>query len=295
MRDEYIFQHYVPRMHLEKFSTNSSEPKVWVFDKPSEKQFLSSLDNIAGENFFYDPADIEDPKIESLLENVEKKAGNPYQKIIDEASLSALSDQEKADISLFLSLQFNRTRERRNSLIDTGKQLKEALKERGIDDHIPGEELEPLGTEESAQKIQNQTLIESTTQTAKIFVKKTWTLLVNRTNIPFCTSDHPLSLHNQRDFGPFRGDLGIENQGIEIYFPISPEYMLVLLDPEDFGDIYAKMPVYDTDEVNHINSLQVSQSTRQIFSTKEEFGFVRDIIDENPELKNPDRKRGEVL
>ncbi|WP_135667218.1 DUF4238 domain-containing protein [Halorhabdus rudnickae] len=197
-------------------------------------------------------------------------------------------------MGLFLSVQFNRTRERRNALIDSGEQTKEALKEKGIAEFIPDEEFEQLGTEEFARAIQNETLRENSIETAEIFLNKNWTLLENKTGTPFWTSDHPLCLHNQRDFGPFRGDLGIENQGIEIYFPLSPKYMLGILDPEDFEDIYAKMPVIDGGIVDNFNSLQVSQSNRQLFSAEDDFTLAEEMLEEIPELKDPDRRRTQV-
>jgi hypothetical protein len=281
-------------MHLQKFTVNESPPQVWVFDKPNESGFLSGFDGIAGEDFFYDPAEFEDPEIESLLQNVEEKAGGPYRKLLTEASLQALTRKELMQLGLFLAVQFNRTRERRNALVDMGEQTKEALKEKGVAEFIPDEEFDNLGTEEFAQTIQNDTLRENSIETAEIFLSKNWTILVNRTSVPFWTSDHPLCLQNRRDFGPFRGDLGIENQGIEIYFPLSPEQMLVLLDPEDFEGVYSKMPVMDAGLVRDINSLQVTQSNRQVFASESGFTLAEEIIEENPEVKDPDRKRGEV-
>lgn len=297
MRDEYIFQHYVPRMHLRKFAATDSTSRVcatdstsrvWVFDKPNERQFLSGFDNIAGEDFFYDPADFEDPEIESLLQSVEQKSGGPYKKLLNEGSLLSLTRKERMRMGLFLAVQFNRTRERRNALVDSGGQTKEALKEKGIAEFIPDEEFEQLGTEEFARTLQNDTLKENSAKTGEIFLKKNRTLLVNRTGTPFWTSDHPLCLHNQRDFGPFRGSLDIENQGIEIYFPLSPEYMLVLLDSEDFEGVYSKMPVLDERIVKNTNSLQVSQSNRQIFSAENDFKLAEEMIEGIPELKDPD-------
>lgn len=294
MRDEYIFQHYVPRMHLQKFAVANSESQVWVFDKPNERSFKSGFDNIAGEDFFYDPAEFENPEIEFLTQRIEEIAGEPYKNLLREGSLAALNQKERIRLGLFIAVQFSRTRERRNALIDSSKQAKESLEEKGVAEFIPDEEFEQLGTEEFARTIQNDTLKENSVKTAEIFLNKNWTLLVNRTGTPFWTSDHPLCLQNQRDFGPFRGSLGIENQGIEIYFPLSPKYMLVLTDPEDFEGIYSKMPILDDGLVNNINSLQVSQSNRQIFSAKEDFTLAEEMIEETPELKDPNRQRMEV-
>ncbi|WP_135667220.1 DUF4238 domain-containing protein [Halorhabdus rudnickae] len=104
MRDEYKFQHYVPRMHLKKFFVSNSNSQVWVFDKPNERKFQSTLDNIGGENFFYDPAEFEDPEIESLLTKIEGKAGDPYKKLLSEGSLSTLTKKRKdADGAVFIS------------------------------------------------------------------------------------------------------------------------------------------------------------------------------------------------
>lgn len=295
MRDEYIFQHYVPKMYLRHFFISESEERLWCFDKVAGNIFQSSLDRISGEDFFYDPGEFEDPPIERFMQFIEGLTPPVIERLISQDGLDELSREESRILAVFVAVQWHRTRERRNALRNLGEQMVETLEERGIAEFIDDTDLEALTDEADIRDRQNQTIIEDSVETAAILEEKRWVLLSNLTQTPFWTSDNPFVLHNRRDFGPFRGNLGIDVQGIEMYFPLDPNTMLGFLDPEDFGHLDSQLPVLDPDIVEMYNFLQVRQSNRQVFSCDDEFSLAEELVEEYPEISDPDRDRFEIL
>jgi hypothetical protein len=102
-------QHYIPQFYLKGFSQDNSH--IFLFDKlaPTDKQYrYQTTENIAFENHFYTyeainhkKEDLEDifMQIESQAAEIIRKIDNNY--IIDE--------QDKADLSLFISFLWVRT------------------------------------------------------------------------------------------------------------------------------------------------------------------------------------------
>ena len=58
-------QHYVPRFYLKYFTFNKNQ--IWVYDKSNRRKYISSLENVACENYFYD-----NNKIDEYLESLKK-------------------------------------------------------------------------------------------------------------------------------------------------------------------------------------------------------------------------------
>lgn len=60
------------------------------------------------------------------------------------------------------------------------------------------------------------------------FAAKDWVLMKTEAPHRYLIGDHPLVMHNSRYRGP-RGSLGLNVEGIEIYFPLSPEFTLAMM------------------------------------------------------------------
>lgn len=152
-------------------------------------------------------------------------------------------------------------------------------------------------------------------------VAKDWVLLQNDRSNRYLIGDHPLTMHNmiQR---PGRGNLGIAVEGIEIYFPLSPDLALALWCPshrnrilngirrlasnaearpwlaERFAGAWANaleiteaitkgMPLKSQPEnVEFFNSLQILHAERFVFSADDDFSLAQDMIRVNPELRH---------
>ena len=152
------------------------------------------------------------------------------------------------------------------------------------------------------------------------FLNKAWVLLETMPQNPFFTSDNPIGLHNEMDYGPY-GNLGLAVKGIEIYFPISSTLCINLLCPtiaEEFRKAYDNLRMLDQmspgladsimkrptfarafcdgllngtpikvleDNVTMINSLQVVYSSRFVYCEINSFDLVKRMIRDNPKYR----------
>jgi hypothetical protein len=98
---------------------------------------------------------------------------------------------------------------------------------------------------------------------------------------------------------------GLKCDGIEIYLPLSPRVTLACLDPilvdlmvleealagrsqEAEGWKQGKAAMLDANVV-HLNSLQVIEAERFVFSQIDDFDLVREMIKDHPHLKTGPR------
>ena len=75
-----------------------------------------------------------------------------------------------------------------------------------------------------------------------------------------------------------RGTLGLKSKGIEIYFPLSPSLVLCLLCEHTYRGVDGKNIVCSAGNVENINHLQVYHSDRFIFSNRNDFSLVADMV-----------------
>jgi hypothetical protein len=145
-------------------------------------------------------------------------------------------------------------------------------------------------TEEGLQNFQKEIICEDLVELSMLIGSMRWVLLVNQTDIPFWTSDHPVVLHN-RLIATDRGTLGLTCRGIELYCPLTPKLCLFLCDPLDNVRFPRDLTVTCESTVNFQNDLQVAWSTRHIFSSEENFSRANQIIDMYPHLGDLDKPR----
>lgn len=140
---------------------------------------------------------------------------------------------------------------------------------------------------------------------------KVWILYESKNQ--FFISDNPVGLHNTVNQSRIVGTLGLAVRGIEVYFPLSPQFTLGLLCRETFNDFAAyfdqnrkrlddlgrfehrnfvnavrrKLPVACIpDTVLFMNSLQVSFAERFLFSNRGNFSLAIEMT------KDPNLRRG---
>lgn len=291
MRDEYKYQHYVPKVHLRRFTTEPENNLVWTFDKPTANKFTRSITKTGGEEFFYDPPE-DDPEIEEYLTEVEGDVRDPYSVLVETERLDCLTPNDRRAFARFLALQDMRTRERRQSTRDIGRQVQKELQERfGIEMKFDKDEIEDQLREVHADSITD----EEVNKAAEILLEKYWILIKNKTDIPFWTSDHPTVRHNEVEHPPYVGELGLIVDGVKVYFPLSPELMLVIADPKYYSLELKHQHIIDEENAIFFNELQIRQSNRQLYSTSENFELAGRALERYPKLKDPLRKRHDVM
>lgn len=306
-------QHYVPRFMLRKFSSGK-KPKVFVFDKSNDNEFQSNVKNLASETGFYE-LEVESGvfSAEASLSKLEGTASGIIKKLVENEDLSILTKQEILLLSVFFAVQFVRTKEHRLKFEKLGSVLEERLRAMGANaDQIK----EAIGSSEDVDstKLFGLRSISDVSEFLPRFLNKTWLLYKNETDTPFYTSDNPVTLYNQNDYG-LLGNLGLGVKGVEIYIPLSPNLLLSIVCPSiseniisqnagiiddngfvcelaaeilgkditELADLLAGIRTGSSIQVNEenvkmMNSLQVIHSSRQVYSSNGDFSLAKEMI-----------------
>lgn len=320
-------EHYVPRRYLRHFADNEH---FYAYDKQKKEQRAGSVDDYASERFFYDvdfgalkqeilerdPDFQFDSEMEQLLkevdeqhiehwfaENVETWLFDPIDKIISSytmcnpqqlKSISVIDDYSRASLSIYVALQVIRAKEFRESVIEMYERLPLLLMKKMAKTQ---EDKEALDTIELKVKNKNHKKLihaqflmdmEYVTDFAEKLGQKIWMVGFNQTGIPFITSDNPIV-----KFG-HDGLQGFNSKGIEIFFPLNRDLILILKDPEAFwyeAEFDSHFVKLDYTDVNFFNSLQVQQSYRYLFDKTGDFSLVEGMMQRNPALSNINYKR----
>jgi hypothetical protein len=257
-----------------------------------------SIENIALERYFYDGRD-ESASTEQWLQNLEGEVSGddgPYQTIIESGEIDTdiLSGREIIQLGVYVAVQELRTRKWRNNIKDTVSQLEDLIGEEATTDLR--EDMVEFQEDETLRSFQSEFLREKAPEFANTLLDRMeWLVLENETDTPIWTSDDPVVRYNSRDRGG-RGSLGLQSEGIEIYFPLSPNHMLYLIDREEYREERLLMPnvIDDTEQIIFFNDLQAQGSERHIFSADDDFQLAERRLEETPEVGDPDRERTEV-
>lgn len=105
----------------------------------------------------------------------------------------------------------------------------------------------------------------------KALAEHTWIIGVNPTTLPLCTSDNPVVINKYQNFGS-----GLTSIGVQIAYPISPQLILILFESSFWKDLKSHdRECLNLSEklVNIYNKLQLTQCTRQVYSSTNDFSW----------------------
>ena len=305
-------QHYVPKCYLKAWCTSNKE-QIHVYDKTQDKSRVNNINDVASERFFYDtdsPAILErfkyftaDRESKSALQpienafakEIEPHFSNMLNSIIDKAMSASpwylqncffISSQHKKAFSTFLALQFIRIKSIRNGIKESADVLQQVLR----DMNVP-EELQRSSqlTDEEVKNIHIGMLLdlEHLNEIITLFNSLTWFLGVNRTSIKFYTSDHPVCTKSHI-CDPIIPMNGLGSRGVEVFYPLSPNIMLVMVD----GDYHKQaqpferkyIEITEPENVDYWNSILAMQALRSIFSADGDFKLLEKMKSKEPDI-----------
>ncbi|MDJ0696918.1 DUF4238 domain-containing protein [Mastigocoleus sp. MO_188.B34] len=341
-------QHYVPQSYLKNFSSDGKK-KIFVFDKFEQKNFSSHVRNVASERGFYDfPADVtstEDIQImeqyfsaledkqNKFLKHLEKKILKKIDRKINKILKSVLNHNdrnkydsseiitksEKQDLASIVAIQFLRTREFRNFLIDMQKAtesingqileqkvlniiseyeqafsikftepLIDTLKKQIL--NISSEQIDYLYSD-GLPFVHAKFILDNWEICAKHLQNHIWMIGINDTGKPLFTSDHPVARYAHLDSN------GIISEGIELTFPLNSRIILIMRDKRYFyrcmdGD--NKLFPLTIDDIENYNKLQICNSNRFVFCSEDSFELVENICKKYPGACSEDKIRVET-
>jgi hypothetical protein len=199
-----------------------------------------------------------------------------------------------------LVTQIDRTKEHREENFQSAHEIARQLKEKGFS----AEQIRQMGFDE-ADLDKKELHIESIlagdqmhTGLAEILEDHIWIIFKNETIVPFYTSDNPIVKrgHVNLGFGP---EIGYGSPGIEIAFPLDPDFILLLCEREHFNmyeHLDMKLSVIKLDEnVKYYNSLQIISSYRQVFSSNDKFNLIMEVLAKSPSSFDLNRQRIEDI
>jgi hypothetical protein len=216
-------QHYVPRFILRQFLSDTEKEQVPVYDKHTDKSFVTSIKNIMAErrfnDFVYENWIV---SFEGIASGIEDIVLPSYRRVIERRQLDG-TPQEKVDLAFLIAFQLLRTKSRRefNGALE-GEIQKRVEAEGGKMGDIKG--WEP-STEDSVKQEHLTFMRKHIADFAGIIAQKDFVLISSMPARSFYLGDNPVCLHNDRDHGPY-GNLGLAVDGIQIYMPLSSDLML---------------------------------------------------------------------
>lgn len=298
-------QHFVPKHYLRNFTRDGDQ--IFAFDKLAKTRFQTSISNVANEQYFYDfpKKDIPNEKERQIVENILSVTDSDSKRILD-ATLQMITAKQritrnqKRNMAFLMTIQYFRTSEYRNYLIESFDKM---AKITFAQTHrLTPSEKSALGELEfnpnlvsayHAKTMFNPELVNSV---ATVLQNHIFIIGINNTPQPFYTSDVPIVKKAHKKH-PIHSTLGLASEGIEIAFPLSPQYILVLKERRFFKELKnldCKSKIFNKKEVKYYNALQVIQSLRQVYCPTDSFGQVQEIYNKHPEAFTADRTRIQV-
>ena len=281
-------QHFVPRVYLRNFGTKIGKDNftINIYDKTDSNKFVTNIKKIAVSKYFYDTDEDVNQEVEKELGSVEGNFNTAYEALVESKDLTRLTEENKQAISNFVATQLIRTMEYREGYSFSINSLKELLSGENMTDTLR-QELDEV-TQEDAIKENHISMIKEFPQTTvPILNSKKWVLIINNTEMMYNTSDHPITLYN-----PEFNSRGIDSPGIQIFFPLNPTLCLTIVDPIAYGHHSDKIISKDVENSKLINYLQVARSHRFVFSKTDDFSVADDVLNQKPEFRESNRKRG---
>lgn len=201
-------QHYVQQSYLRRFSPNGKQ--IYVYDKVLGKEFLNSILDVAQESHFYrlpdnlktedgKPISVDNPLIvEKAFQKIEGRANQDIQNLIELPARVSIPVETRENLSVFLAIQFLRTRAYRNLVVETAEKFMQAIARELIKENFGEESLKytpKISFKDTAASLfQSQQIFgfDKLDRFAEVLSNHIWVLCVNDTSKPLYTSDDPV-------------------------------------------------------------------------------------------------------
>lgn len=313
-------QHYVPQGYLRNFIIQGIKGEyVNVFDKiKQEYREKQAISNISSGRYFYDFEENFANDINSDKQFLEKWFANDIEPEYAKLLNCFINDYKGRNViikpysktiefrkkfSNQIAFQFLRTKDKRDKVISVyNDMLKKGYKV------FPNEPENLRIQDEDIINKAHYGLIHFTgvmnwytlDEIIKRIFECNWLIVVNKTKIPFITSDNPVVVKNkeinknlkrykceientdiitvlQKDILKASNYFGITSENVEILFPVNSELLLIMCKGDDYKyyDKYDNTYLYLDNEytVNICNSLQYAFSTRNIYTNDDKSTF----------------------
>lgn len=251
--------HFVPKFYLKSFSDNGKN--ICIFNIPSEKIILDGkLKTQCYKNHFYGKED----SVEKSIGEIEGIVATLFKVIVRDSFIPKHLSRGHMYIVQYVVLQNLRTKyssTQTNDFID--KSAKHLLKHKAIE----------LGVDINNYKFgyENPVLaaLKGFADAAVLTLDLKCKLLINKSNIDFITSDHPVVLYNQLlEYRKKVSNAAFGSKGLQIFLPIDSKHLLMLYDHKIYGvgnnkDNVVLIP--HLSDIVSLNGLQIANAESHVY------------------------------
>lgn len=248
-------QHWVPRFYLRHFTVpnaNDRLEQVWIFHRKAGDPKLTNIDNIAAKNYLYSPKaedGTRDARLEKKLASLEGSLAG-FWPTLASYFVNLGADSIRKGLALFLSVQFLRHPERRDSMREFHQTLFDVVEKAPLDNngnpdisHIqigsrvyPTDDFDWQSYRDAGTDFDGQIWLDAIERDAmkyaKILMAKRWSIVFIDDPL-FVTSDYPLYVPQ-----PEMKRYQIGGNNAIIMFPISPTRILCMDDLNEPANQY---------------------------------------------------------
>jgi hypothetical protein len=259
-------QHFVSQFHLRNFGHGESSGLIRLHNRRTGLYVPHApIKTQACADYFYEKGD----QVEHSLAEMENRLGPLISGILKDEAPPKWGSQSHIELLKFVVFQSTRTRFAKDQAEEgTEKHLAK------IEELFPGQFSRLTGTEVDSSETPRMLLsiAEINYHAASDLRCK---LLRNGTGTPFITSDHPVVRYNQyfSHPKPLTSNTGLGCRGLQVFFPLSAKYLLVLFDSEVYkvGERNFKVTCVDVtkDDVEALNILQVVNAGEHLYFSEE--------------------------
>lgn len=288
-------QHFVPQFYLRYFSCADSNKLVCTFHLPSGRYAPhAKIRDHACDDYFYGKDGVEE-----ALQKFESTVAPTIAGIIASERLPEWQSQEHKDLALFVTLQRGRTAEAAAKGNEVMEKMMQALATQGVQS-LP-DRTKDVGTIAGFDSTPRMLLHMAVTHLCAALDLR-YRLVRNNTSRPFITSDHPVVAYNQfyEANVPGFSDTGLQSRGLQLFFPLSPRYLLILYDSDVYkigGRAYEIIHVdavkADVEALNVLQTVNAGESL--FFSDAADEGYIRSIVAKAEANKKSEKGKADVL
>lgn len=307
-------QHFIPRFYLRKFSligdindyNNDKKNKVLIYDKKNNKQYASTVYNIACENYFYDLDNVNNKNNKQIFENEFSNMESKFSMLLThfinrckqkENYYSALiiNKKEREEFSFYLTMQLLRTKKFRDiqgklyqKLLDNRIHFYKLYKKNYFNEEI-ALNVGDIKINSKTKQLKSLSDDELIDEFIYFISNSYWTFMYNDTSTPFIISDNPVC----RIPIIYEGVLGLElspfmSNMFQLCFPLSPKIMLYIY--RDNSIFYKKfkrsimnrlIPINKVELIDNINKFQCIMSNERVFFNPKDKNIIKKYCNES--------------
>jgi hypothetical protein len=291
MKTDKKNQHYIPKFYLKNFSYQNNKKQIGIFNLKSSFFYQrSKLKSQGSKNFFYGY----DGVIEDWLSEIEGHLATFIRDINESLKPPKKHSEKHIELLAFINLTYLRNPVQIENIKASREQVKKRLLE--LDPTVDVNKFIPEVSHESAIDTALSGVKDAIENTSDLAFK----LLINKTSIPFISSDFPIVKYNQflEERKWQHGKTGLGLMGLQIFVPINPELIIILYDSETYKVGTKKsdtLEITSRKDVDQFNSLQILNCIETVFFNEQiNEHYIRGLYDKCKGLPRPNQSKSQV-